>query len=106
MGEKSYQVALMQDLLRHGGTYISTNKHGFTIYINSAITKVLVMAGVVGAAGIIGGLLSSAGLGGAALANAKEIIVGVASAGGTKAMDRGIYVKFSNKGNLVSWGYQ
>lgn len=106
IGEKAYQAALVQDMMRAGGTYIKTNKHGFTIYINSALTKVIVAGGSVAVAGAVGWLLAEAGLGSAAVENAKNVILFVTSSAGSKAMSRGIWVRCSNKGNLVSWGYQ
>lgn len=35
-----------------------------------------------------------------------KIILSTATIAGSKAMDRGIYVRFSNKGAAISWGYQ
>lgn len=103
LGEKDYQAALMQDMMRHGGTYVENNKHGFTVYVNSAIVKLAVYSGSGAVAAAISTILTGSGhpLVAGAVANA---ISSVAS--NSKACSRGIYVKFSNKGSWISWGYQ
>lgn len=71
-------------MMRAGGTYI-----------NSALTKVIVAGGV-------WWLLTEAGLGAAVAENAKNVILFVTSNADSKAMEIGIWVRCSNKGNLVS----
>ena len=82
--KKAYKAALVQNMMRAGGTYI-----------NSALTKVIVADGV-------WWLLTEAGLGAAVVENAKNVIPFVTSSAGSKAMERGIWVRCRNKGNLVS----
>ncbi|RMC46727.1 hypothetical protein [Lactobacillus sp. ESL0230] len=74
LSEKEYQAALIQDMLRRGGTYIKTNKHGFTLYINSALTKLIIASGSVAVTVGLGLLLASAGLDKQAIDNAKIVI--------------------------------
>lgn len=105
IGEEEYKNALVQDMLRRGGTYISTNKHGFTLYLNSAVCKVIFWGGTGAAAAVIGTLLAGV-LGPAGISAVQGVISGVMGIAGSKATERGIYIRFSNKGNLVSWGYQ
>ncbi|MGL5900316.1 MAG: hypothetical protein ACRCZW_11770 [Lactobacillaceae bacterium] len=105
LGKEDYQAALMQDMMRRGGTYIKTNKHGFTVYVNSAIVKLAVYGGSAAVATAIGAALTAAGhpyLAGTVAAT----ITSIANSAGSKACDRGIYVRFSNKGSAISWGYQ
>lgn len=66
----------------------------------------IVAGGSVAVASAVGWLLAEAGLGSAAVENAKNVILFVTGSAGSKAMERGIWVRYSNKGNLVSWGYQ
>lgn len=105
LGKDDYQAALMQDMMRHGGTYVRTNKHGFTVYINSAIVKLAVYGGAGAISGVIATILSAAGhpyLAGAV----SNTITSIANEAGSKACRRGIYVRFSNRGSAISWGYQ
>lgn len=74
LSEKEYQAALIQDMLRRGGTYIKTNKHGFTLYINSALTKLIIASGSVAVTVVLGSLLASAGLDKQAIDNDKIVI--------------------------------
>ncbi|WEV51779.1 hypothetical protein OZX69_03520 [Lactobacillus sp. ESL0731] len=106
LGEKGYQEALAQDLMRHGGTYIKTHKHGFTIYLNSAIVKILVWGGATAASSVVGSLLSSVGLEGLGATAITQIVKSVIKGSASKASKRGVYVSFSNRGSYVSWGYQ
>lgn len=103
LGEKEYDIALTQDLLRAGGTYIKTNKNGFTVYVNSAICKAAVWGGAAGVSVALSAALASAGVGGAAAAVIPKVVASVISGAGRKATERGIYVKVSKKGNLISW---
>ncbi|MBA1392439.1 hypothetical protein EQ500_00760 [Lactobacillus sp. XV13L] len=93
----------MQDLMRAGGTYVTKQKHGFTVYLNSAIVKGIVWGGSGAVAAAVGTGLAAVGAGPAVIGAVSTVITDLASSVNTS---RGIYVKFSNKGNLVSWGYQ
>lgn len=95
----------MQDMMRHGGTYVKTNKHGFTVYINSAIVELAVAGGSGAISAVIAAALTASGhpyLAGAVA----SAITSIATRAGNKACSRGIYVKFSNTGSAISWGYQ
>ncbi|MHC9537473.1 hypothetical protein ACVQ8P_06745 [Dellaglioa sp. BT-FLS60] len=97
--------ALHDDLLRHGGTYIKGNKKGFTLYLNSAICKVLIWGGI-GAAGVYAGpLLASIGITGAAAGASTTIIIGALGKASSKARSKGIWIKIGGK-HLAGWGYQ
>lgn len=47
--------------------------------------------------------MASAGVGGATAAVIPKAVASVISGAGHKATERGIYVKVSKKGNLISW---
>ncbi len=106
LGEEAYAAALKQDLTRAGGTYIQPNKHGFTLYINSAICKVAVWGGAGAIAYAVATALTAAGLGSVSVNAISAIASSVINGAGAKATQRGVYIRYSTKGNMLSWGYQ
>ncbi|MDF7639988.1 hypothetical protein PT285_11300 [Lactobacillus sp. ESL0791] len=103
LGEKEYQAALTQDLMRNGGTYVSTNSHGFTLYVNSALVKIAAYGGAGAISYALSTVLVAAGH---PLVAATAATIITNAAGNNKACERGIYIRFSNKGNPITWGCQ
>lgn len=106
LGEEEYHSCLMQDLMRAGGTYIKPTKNGFTLYLNSAICKLAVWGGAAALGSAVASALTSIGAGGATTQAVKQIVKTVIKNAGTKATKRGVRIRFSTKGKMISWGYQ
>lgn len=105
LGDEQYKEALQEDMLAHGGTYIKGSKQGFTLYLNSAVCRVILWGGAGAASVAISELLSSVGLAPAAVGAVSSIVGGTIGAAGTKATSRGVWFQFQNN-ILVNWGYQ
>lgn len=101
--EAERSAMLRQDLLRQGGTYIKTNKNGFTVYFNSAIVKTAKIAGASAVAWAIASVAASGGLTAGPAAAISTALGGVI---GSIPDGRGVWMKFSKKGSLVTWGLQ
>lgn len=96
----------MPDLMRAGGTYVNRTKNGTTLYLNSAICKLAVWGGAAALGSDVDSALTSIGAGGATIQAVKQIVKTVIKNARSKATKRGIRIRFSTKGKMISWGYQ
>lgn len=98
----------IQDMLRQGTTKVVRTKNGFKIYLNSAIVKAIKYAGVgvstvVGVVAAAGITASTIGVGSGAFIAAMGVVNNIAS---SIDASRGVIIKFSKKGQLISWKKQ
>ena len=101
--------ALRGDLLRQGGTYVKRNKNGFSIYLNSAIVKVLRYTEIGGAAALtalVGAGISAGSMGLAAGVSLSAVVAIITDIAAKTDASRGVVITFSTKGALISWRQQ
>ncbi len=107
--QETINELLNEDMLRHGGTYAKIIKNGVEVYINSAITKLIVWGGAGVAGAYIVPILAVVGITGAA-ADAVASVVGSAILfASAKAMDLGFHASVKNEAGIwkiTDWGYQ
>lgn len=105
IGVDAYNNMLQDDLLRRGGTYIRGNKYGFTIYLNSAVCKIVVFGSTAATSAALTWLLSALGMPYAAMPTIMGAVKGIMKRSAMKATALGWWGQFNNY-KLTRWGYQ
>lgn len=106
LSDEEYQNALMEDTLYRGGTYIKWHKGGgYTVYLNSAVCKVVIALGLGGVAAVVTAL-SATGVG-ASIAGPIDVSAGyLIPQMGATASQRGVWIKYNKFGLKTGLGYQ
>jgi len=104
LSDSDKQAVISMDELRQGSTYVRSYSNGHTrLYINSALVKVVKLAGAVAIAGAVASAIASAGITGAPAA---MIATGVGGAISLIPADRGAWFEFNSRWNIVNFGSQ
>ncbi|GAD17749.1 hypothetical protein ABC628_11785 [Lentilactobacillus otakiensis] len=112
--QSTIDALINDDMLRHGGTYakiLSSGiiKGGVEIYVNSAITKVIVWGGAGVASYYVIPILAAVGITGAVAGSISSVVAGGILSAGEKATELGFHAKVKNNGGewiISDWGYQ